>query len=262
MKEMLPPASFVYTDQYYQSPTYPVKVLRAIADFYGFSEVDASFLSKVSLTSYEKEEKVIMNQVWFGSMLKLDPSAVRSVIDKFKNARSFITHRPAGAPMVTEPSSVAGPSRASAIHRTQVKAEPTPAPVPHFPQVLDLSPIQQARMARNAGSVQQRDQQEFEDTRKATYIHQHFAGRKLSSSQKADYFVNVLEGPARTFLLNNQDPDMTYEQVLDTMKKEYNSDSRQLQVQSTLEGLKLSSFMASHSLASESDGLTKLVRIH
>lgn len=43
------------------------------------------------------------------------------------------------------------------------------------------------------------------------------------------------------------------------MKGEYDSDLRQLQVKSTLEGLKLESLMSSHSLSSVPEGLAKLV---
>ena len=92
------------------------------------------------------------------------------------------------------------------------------------------------------------------DTRKAIYVHQQFSGRKfkgnLSQSvdlllrdyeacahqhrqtpaQNAEKFMNVLEGPARTYLLNNYAQGMAYEQVVQLMKREYDSDSRQLQV--------------------------------
>ena len=83
--------------------------------------------------------------------------------------------------------------------------------------------------------------------------------RRLIGSQKADYFVKVLEGPARTFFLNFYAPGMTYEEIFEKIQREYNSDSRQLQVQSTLEGLRLNTFISIHSLTSESEGLNKMV---
>ena len=88
--------------------------------------------------------------------------------------------------------------------------------------------------------------------------------------------MNVLEGPARTYPLNNYAHGMAYGQaaprpshernqppeVVDLMKREYDSDSRQLQIQSTLECLNLDAFMSVRSLTTHSDGLTKLVEHH
>ena len=51
---------------------------------------------------------------------------------------------------------------------------------------------------------------------------------------------------------------MAYGQVLELMKREYDSESRQLQVQCTLECLSLDAFMSVRSLRTYSDGLTKL----
>ncbi len=121
-----------------------------------------------------------------------------------------------------------------------------------------------------------------EDTRKANYIGQSFASSKftgdlslsiehhlrdyetcarqhrLTPNQAAEYFVNSLDGPARTFLLSHFAPGMSYVQVADMMRKEYDSDSRQLQVQSRLEGLKLDSFMLEETISTTSTGLNKL----
>ena len=74
--------------------------------------------------------------------------------------------------------------------------------------------------------------------------HQH----RLAPAQKAEYFMNVLEGPAHTYLLNNYSQEMAYGQVVELMKREYDSDSRQLQVQSTLECLNVDAFMSVRSL--------------
>ena len=76
---------------------------------------------------------------------------------------------------------------------------------------------------------------DYEDTRKARYFHQHFKDRKftgditqsiqlvirdylicaqqhkLSQAQRAEYFVNIFEGPARTFYLKNAQNGMTFE---------------------------------------------------
>eukprot|EP00171_Calliarthron_tuberculosum_P018062 IDg18062t1 len=96
-----------------------------------------------------------MNQVWFGYILRLEPGSVRSVIDLFKNTRSLITHRLAGAPIVSDAKVIGGPSARPFTTNVSAKEEPTPATVHHFPKVLGLSSIQQARMTRKGGSEQQ-----------------------------------------------------------------------------------------------------------
>ncbi len=71
--------------------------------------------------------------------------------------------------------------------------------------------------------------------------------------------MNSLEGAARNFILSNFTPGMSFENAAAMMKREYDSDSCQLQVQSSLEWLKLSSFMSAHSVSTESEGLSKIV---
>ena len=127
--------------------------------------------------------------------------------------------------------------------------------------------------------------EDYDDYRKANYVHQYFKDRKftgeitqsihllirdysvcarqhrLSRAQLADYFVNVLEGPARTFFFNNARNDMSFDDMAEMMVKEYNSDARQLQVQGTLEILRLDKYMTEHEITDVSDGLTKIVNL-
>lgn len=77
---------------------------------------------------------------------------------------------------------------------------------------------------------------------------------KLSRRQKADFFSIVFEGAARTFFFNNAREDMAFEELVDLMVKEYNSDARQLQVQRRLENLRLETFMADDGITDWSGG--------
>ncbi len=52
---------------------------------------------------------------------------------------------------------------------------------------------------------------------------------------------------------------MDFETIHARMRKEYHSESRQLQVMSTLETLKLTKFMQERDITSVAEGLTKLV---
>lgn len=76
--------------------------------------------------------------------------------------------------------------------------------------------------------------------------------------QKADFFVNVLADPVWTFFFYNARDEMTFDEMAAMMTKEYNSDARQLQVQSTLENLRLDKYIAEHEITTQSKGLTRL----
>ena len=71
--------------------------------------------------------------------------------------------------------------------------------------------------------------------------------------------MNVLKGPTRTYLLNNCAQVMAYGQLIELLKRECDSDSRQLQIHSTLEYLNLDAFMFVRCPTTHSNGLTKLV---
>ena len=71
------------------------------------------------------------------------------------------------------------------------------------------------------------------------------------SGQKADYFSKVLNGLALKFFLKAYVSGMTHGEIAKAKNFEYKSDSRKLQVQSSLEGPTLHSFIAPNSLNTE-----------
>ena len=86
---------------------------------------------------------------------------------------------------------------------------------------------------------------------------------KLTPTQLAEYFVNILAGPARTYFYNNVQFGMTYSNIAEIMREGYNSESRQLMLQHKLENLIPAKFMDENSISSTSVGLTKLIdRLH
>lgn len=82
---------------------------------------------------------------------------------------------------------------------------------------------------------------------------------RLSHLQISKYFMNILEGPARNFHIVNHTPNITYEHLCSLMKREYDSDSGELQIQSTFERRSLNGFNYSRLISSHSDGLANLV---
>ena len=117
------------------------------------------------------------------------------------------------------------------------------------------------------------------DTRKASGVNMHFKDRKfngnvlqsidlhirdynvcarqhkLSPTQKADFFSNILDGPARTFFFNNARDDMTFDDMASLMISEYAGDARQLQVQQVLETLRIENVMTNKNFSDHSAAL-------
>ena len=310
LSDMLSAPSYVFTEDYYRRPTFPIKFLYIIAEIYGFYSIPADFMSGVFLRDHELAQKSIMNRVWLAFVLGLDTSSTRSIVEKFKQARALLSRRIGGISTVR-----AAPNPGSSSQRTAPDVlEPVLGPVtplsqvPHWyspgPRVSSVvfdagqvhvqelpSPLTTMNplLLREARIHEERDIHAFDnspdwgDTRKANYAHQQFSSRtftgdlsqsvelliqyyyacarqhRLTAVQKADYFMNVLEGPARTFLLNHYKPGVSYNQVCELMNREYDSESRQLQVHSTLDGLNLDVFMSAQSLTTHSEVLNKIV---
>ncbi len=194
---------------------------------------------------------------------RFGPGSTRSVIDKFKNAQFKLSHRPPGAPAAptvpaktgtADPASTTGHASRLAVHSA---SGPIPeltgfdpaafgaGPVPGMRQGLFGSqtiaegPLRAEKLssARTFGPHASAfpgagvgPSLGFEDTGKATYVHQHFATTMFTGdmsqsivmhsrdydtcarqhrptlAQNAEYLVNRLEGAARNFLLGNFTP--------------------------------------------------------
>lgn len=73
------------------------------------------------------------------------------------------------------------------------------------------------------------------------------------------FFVNALADSARQHFLTHCSPTMPFDQIVQNLKRHYNSDSRKLQLQSEVDSLELQSFMSKNQITDASACLTKLV---
>lgn len=81
----------------------------------------------------------------------------------------------------------------------------------------------------------------------------------LDPSQMSLFFVNALADPARQFFLTHCSSRMTFGQIVSTMQRSYNSETRKLQLQPEMDSMELSSFMHKHKLSNFAEGLAKLL---
>lgn len=77
--------------------------------------------------------------------------------------------------------------------------------------------------------------------------------------QKADYFIRVFSGSARDYVCDNYTTEMDYDQLVNVILTEYDSDARQLEAQSELELLTLDNIMEEDSVTTVNVGLDRLV---
>ena len=83
----------------------------------------------------------------------------------------------------------------------------------------------------------------------------------LSPTEKADLFINAFTEPARTYFYMNANDSMKFEEMVEMMMVEYDSDARREQVLTHLQNLNLKSHMKKEEITDEHEGLTSIVNI-
>lgn len=61
----------------------------------------------------------------------------------------------------------------------------------------------------------------------------------LGPAQMSLFFINALSDPARQFFISNCSSDMPFEPIATIMRRQYNSDTRKLQIHSEMDSLDL-----------------------
>eukprot|EP00171_Calliarthron_tuberculosum_P004009 IDg4009t1 len=219
MSSMLPSPAQIYIEDYFCAPLYPIIILEEIALFYGCGSIPDGLKESLTLTALDAGNKSIKTQIWFASIQGLDLASTRSIIDKYKQAR--------GSPNNAISNGTCAPQCPAIIHSHGL------------PPVGDV----QVETATNL------------DTNVNQFGRHHVYNR----AENFQVDTRKASGPARTFFIGNYILGCSFDDVVTLMMGEYNSDSRQLQVQSSLENLRLSKFMAEKEISSLSDGLNKMV---
>lgn len=222
-----------------------------------------------------------MTQIWLNFILGVDSSIARPIIDKFQASRVLVSQKHNPEPYRgdhnrhwQQPNFQVDKGIQAPPHEAQESKSQAIRPhVPHESlrrtKVKDHEDQDESYYPHRGSSHPASSSVQVEDNRKANYAIQQFSGRKFTGNlaksvsflirdyeacahqhrlipcQKAEYFMNIVEGSARTFFLNPYSPSMTLKEVCNIMIQGYDSDSRQLQAQYTLEGLKLDNFVSS-----------------
>ena len=81
----------------------------------------------------------------------------------------------------------------------------------------------------------------------------------LDESQMSLFFVNALAEPARQFFLANCNSRTPFREIVAQMCRHFNSENRQVQLQSEMDSLSLASFIQRHHISDIATGLTQIV---
>ena len=287
MKSISPSPSEIFTEDFFKNPLFPVVALHDIAALYGCPPTEDLMMDSLGLPSQDKGNKSIKTHVWFADFLECDKETIVEIVQSYKSHRgsSDMIRRLSITPTLRTD---VPHERDLSRHISDTNQENDAQGRPGSENPSCSNPAHRIRNPTGTELPSTRDSTAFaaedsNDSRKATNVFQYFKDskftgdmnqsieltirdynvcarqHKLSQKQKADFFVNVLADPARTFFFNNARDDMTFDEMARMMVKEYNSDARQLQVQGILETLRLDKYMAEQGLTSPSEGLTKLV---
>ena len=81
---------------------------------------------------------------------------------------------------------------------------------------------------------------------------------EFTPRQKSLFFINVFGGTARDYFFEHCREEMSYEQLVEVMKKGFDNNARQLAIELKLENLTLEKVMKDSDIIDANMGLTKL----
>ena len=288
IKSLLPSPADIRTNGFFRAPLFALVTLHNVVEFYGCKCPQEPIYEMLCLSDEDKGNKNVAVHVWFADFIDCDRETILAAVDRFKYTRhsSDLMPRLDGPPSTNNlrmkqnppprgtPVSEIVNSADRDLHLGSVNCDNQGEG--HSPRLTEARTLSLAVPSDMA-------ERNFNDSQKATNVFNYFKDNmftgdlsqsidmtlrdfnvcarqhRLSNRQKADFFINVLAGPARTFFFNNATDTMDFEEMAKMMVLEYNSDARQLQFQGRLETLRL--HMSEEDVSSPSKGLTQIIDI-
>lgn len=276
---LLPEPFEVFTSDFFRAPIFPVKFLKKIGDFYGFGTIDDGSIEAAGVEPEDLADAGIVRHAWLSFVIAASPRFPRMVHHFTRGKNVVFNENPSfgnaakeahSQPLTFEPPADVSQERA---------ASGPGAPNREQPLLAMHRPRDDVPLVKYSAPVQTQD-----DTRKADWVSNHFTAKKyrgefdqpirmlileyflfadqieLTTSQRAKHLINALDGPAWSFLARNYTRGMTYKDIEELMLAEYYSDSRQLQIQATLEKLEFDAFVAKRECKTTAERLDKIVQ--
>ena len=258
---LLPAASTVFDKDYFLGPIFPTKLLKEVCDFYGCLRLSEE--ARESVLPATRRDNTAMYHVRLANVFSRE--TINRAVQLYRTFRAEHDSKwlePAVASSF--PNGSQEEERGNDEEEKEVQAdEPN------------------GRRVENKGRLPAR--QDFDSHRKAASVSAHFRDCRfrgeleesihrtirdynicalqyeLTLKQKATFFVNVFDGPAKDFFCDNCNESMSFETLRLIMIKEYDNDPRQLAVQSELENITLEKVMKEDEITDFGRGLKRLV---
>ena len=280
----LPDARSLFDEEMLLAEIFPVYILRKVTALYQADPLEDANLNALGLTVEDKKKRRLVLWIWMAKMVELDKNVTMRLVHAQKTLTGygsiFVDPVISSAPPVTSATnegtarlaqSEAGPSTSNSVGQDARSIPGVGNLLPTFREdgMADQKippPTQGYDLAKKAAGVQAffKDEKFTGDINESIELtvksYEVCASQlQLSSLQKATFFVNALGGAAKDYFLSNVKPEMTFLGMVTLMKEEYNSDARQLQVQSILNCLSLQESMQKLNTTDSTFALSDLV---
>ena len=281
--------------EFFQRATLPFRLLRRSRATHYVNPIEERSVSEITLVEDGKEDPRIAEQVWFLLFFGASTDEISKVFREYRETKktprlSFRT----GTKDRSQKSAIAqlpkSPPRPYASN-TQV-VERNIVPTSYGIAQANYSRISQERNHGNhqdvTGQIQQERSSSSQDRasvqgKKGHALESYFRDMKftgapeqsvnnlirdfeicavqqiLDHQQMSLFFVNALADTARQFFPTHYSPSMPFDQIVSQMRRNYNLDTRQLQLHSEMDSLSLSAFMRKQQLTDFSTVLVRLV---
>ena len=275
IRNLVPSINSILQEDFLVSPTYPISLLRDVAEFYGclpmpaLENVDAEYIATsplrqfcwLFLAIYEVPSEDL--NLLMAMIVPLRSAPIPQLAERLRPSSTRIVEATLRTPAAPRSEIAQGffplhrDRRSGPNRQRDAQARPS----------RELSPIRRGQGQENPSLSTQSPQ---ESARTVEAIYGAFKGKKfsgdalqsieeairnynilgfqlgLTDDMKAKFFVCIFEEAAKSHFIANIREDMSYAEMESVMRAEFESDARRLQVHMTLRGLRIQSAIANN----------------
>ena len=259
------------SEEFFNSPHYPLSVLYDVATFYDKHFVPEHFLQELDHPTRALSDKRTTAIVWFCYTLGIHSSDAKVVLQNLSSSR------------LRDALAENRGSQKESNSREPVDTNPTPsgAKLQSSVQNIDFGRVgrlENLHRRNRASKTSSSDRMKQTSYVNSYFTNKQFSGDlsqsieltlrdyrhcsvlyELDDQAMATNFSAALRGPARAFHLSNIKKGMPFSDTERFMSAEYNSSSRQIQVRRNLDALRINGIMNEKGLCSEEDALKEII---
>ncbi len=260
---LVPAARTLFTHEFFAAPAYSISLLKDVASFYACFEMTSQMIESIDWEL--RRDKVMLMFAWISAMVyEVDNEALTSILENIREVHGSPTESIATKriPKPQEKAHESGP-RLVLVNRmfssrdgdsVQVGDDKPDSECSHQPQefVQVTTNNNQEYQGSHVPHMDHVDTVKFLWAIHNAFKDKKFTGASLESIDiairdynivvdqlslspyfKAKFFINIFEDAAKTNFTNHCKMGMTFEKMEEVMRKQFDSDARQLQANMT-----------------------------